>query len=162
VFITGNSGFPKASDISKTIDKRADAEREDLGPNPNAVGRSYNKTGGDYNDDHKEDRAKQDRITAPATDAARKWDGWRTGLKPATEFVCLARKPFDGATADCVLEHGTGALNIDGARIDSEERPNREPSDAETGTKDKYGEYQYDTSRSSRSAACLSNTTFDG
>ena len=113
------SGFPKASDVSKTIDKRADAERVDLGPNPNAVGRSYNKTGGDYNDDHKENRAEQDRITKPPTDAAKKWDGWKTGLKPATEFVVMARKPFDGATVDSVLEHGTGALNIDACRVDN-------------------------------------------
>jgi site-specific DNA-methyltransferase (adenine-specific) len=59
-------------------------------------------------------------ITAPATDAAKQWDGFKTGLKPATEFVVMARKPFDGATVDCVLEHGTGALNIDGTRIDSD------------------------------------------
>jgi DNA modification methylase len=59
-------------------------------------------------------------ITEPASDLSEKWDGWKTGLKPATEFVVMARKPFDGATVDCVLEHGTGALHIDGCRIDSD------------------------------------------
>lgn len=58
--------------------------------------------------------------TTTATDAAKCWDGWKTGLKPATEFVVMARKPFDGATVDCVLEHGTGALNIDECRVNAE------------------------------------------
>ena len=56
-------------------------------------------------------------LTAPATDAAKKWDGWKTGLKPSTEFVVMARKPYDGAAVDCVLEHGTGALNIEACRV---------------------------------------------
>ena len=34
------------------------------------------------------------------------------------EPIVMARKPFKGAVAENVLEHGTGALNIDGARID--------------------------------------------
>ena len=33
-------------------------------------------------------------ITAPATDAARQWDGWGTALKPAWEPVIVARKPL--------------------------------------------------------------------
>ena len=56
-------------------------------------------------------------VTAPATDAAKKWDGWKTGLKPATEFIVMARKPFEGATVDSVLENGTGALNIGACRV---------------------------------------------
>ena len=56
-------------------------------------------------------------ITAPATDAAKQWSGWGTALKPAHEPIVMARKPFDGTVAANVLEHGTGALNIDGCRI---------------------------------------------
>lgn len=56
--------------------------------------------------------------TAPATDAARQWEGWGTALKPATEIICLARKPLsEGTVAANVLRHGTGALNIDGCRV---------------------------------------------
>lgn len=33
-------------------------------------------------------------ITAPATDAAREWEGWGTALKPAFEPIVLARKPL--------------------------------------------------------------------
>ena len=56
-------------------------------------------------------------VTAPATDAAREWEGWGTALKPAFEPVTLARKPLTGNVAANVLEHGTGALNIDACRI---------------------------------------------
>jgi transcriptional regulator with XRE-family HTH domain len=56
-------------------------------------------------------------ITAPATDAAKQWAGWGTALKPALEPITVARKPFKGTVAACVLEHGTGALNVDGCRV---------------------------------------------
>jgi len=55
--------------------------------------------------------------TAPATDAARQWDGWGTALKPAWEPIIVARKPLEGTVAANVLAHGTGALNIDGCRV---------------------------------------------
>jgi SAM-dependent methyltransferase len=56
-------------------------------------------------------------VTAPASDAARKWQGWNTALKPAHEPIVMARKStgFNTTVAN-VLEHGTGALNIDGCR----------------------------------------------
>lgn len=55
--------------------------------------------------------------TAPATDAARQWEGWGTALKPAWEPIILARKPLAGTVAANVQQWGTGALNIDGCRI---------------------------------------------
>lgn len=58
-------------------------------------------------------------IKAPATDEARQWEGWNTQLKPAHEPIILARKPLAGTVAHNVLEHGTGALNIDGCRVDN-------------------------------------------
>jgi DNA modification methylase len=59
-------------------------------------------------------------ITAPATDAAKQWQGWGTALKPALEPITVARKPFKGTVASNVLEHGTGGLNIDGCRVEAE------------------------------------------
>jgi site-specific DNA-methyltransferase (adenine-specific) len=47
-----------------------------------------------------------------------KWDGWGTALKPALEPITVARKPLVGAVASNVLEYGTGALNIDGCRVE--------------------------------------------
>jgi len=44
--------------------------------------------------------------------------GLGTALKPATEFVIVARKPLAGTVAANVLQHGTGALNIAGCRVE--------------------------------------------
>ena len=58
-------------------------------------------------------------------DDAAAWTGWGTALKPALEPITLARKPLSGTVAGNVLEHGTGALNIDGCRVPAESmRPN--------------------------------------
>lgn len=107
-------GFPKATDMSKTIDRRKGKsdERKKVGersrnvkPFDDSNGWNENSTTGDFE------------YTEAATEEAKKWEGWKTGLKPATEFICMARKPFNGATVDAVLKHGVGALNIDDCRI---------------------------------------------
>lgn len=107
------SGFPKSLDVSKAFDKRAGAEREKL-PNPLAKQQTQKigtNTYGDY--------AANTYITPiPATDLARKWDGWGTALKPAHEPIILARKLLIGTVADNVERWGTGAINIDASRID--------------------------------------------
>jgi DNA modification methylase len=56
-------------------------------------------------------------ITAPATEAAKQWQGWGTALKPALEPITVARKPLIGTVAENVLAHGTGAINVDGCRV---------------------------------------------
>lgn len=49
---------------------------------------------------------------------AKQWEGWGTALKPAQEPIAVARKPISEKTvAANVLEHGTGALNIDECRV---------------------------------------------
>lgn len=89
-----------------------EAEREVAGSRMVPVGHAF--AGGTYGRDSS---SKLTSITAPATDAAREWEGWGTALKPAFEPVTLARKPLAGTVAANVLEHGTGALNIDACRI---------------------------------------------
>ncbi len=54
------------------------------------------------------------------TDAARQWNGWGTALKPAVEPAVLARKPLVGTVAANVLAYGTGAINVDGCRVESD------------------------------------------
>jgi site-specific DNA-methyltransferase (adenine-specific) len=54
---------------------------------------------------------------APATPEAAQWQGWGTALKPALEPITMARKPLTGTVAANVLEHGTGAINVDGCRV---------------------------------------------
>jgi DNA modification methylase len=57
-------------------------------------------------------------ITAPATDAAKQWQGFGTALKPSWEPIVLARKPLAEPTvAANVLKHGTGAINVDACRV---------------------------------------------
>ena len=102
------TGFPKSLDVSKAIDKAAGAEREVVGAKITGKARTaVGWQGGQQLVD----------ITAPATDAAKQWDGWGTALKPAHEPVVLARKPLAGTVAANVLAHGTGALNVDGCRV---------------------------------------------
>jgi len=50
---------------------------------------------------------------------AKQYDGWGTALKPAYEPILLVRKQLIGSVAENVLEHGTGGINIDACRIDS-------------------------------------------
>lgn len=115
------SGFPKSMDVSKAIDKAAGAEREILQARTMVQGGGTSlgiRVG--------ERREVAANITAPATDAAKQWEGWGTALKPAHEVWWLARKPLEGTVAGNVQTHGTGALNIDGCRVS-------------TATQDDYG-----------------------
>lgn len=108
------TGFPKSHDVAKAIDKAAGAEREVIAPPPYTRGKATQS----YSDTRKVSHDYQPLpITAPATDAAREWDGWGTALKPAWEPVVVARKPLIGTVAENVLAHGTGAINVDACRI---------------------------------------------
>jgi site-specific DNA-methyltransferase (adenine-specific) len=126
------SGFPKSLDVSKAIDKAAGAEREvvaqrKLTGTARIVGGQGGATSGRAEEMYATHEIRDTlAITAPATDAAREWSGWGTALKPAHEPIVVARKPLVGTVAANVLEHGTGALNIDACRIGTEntQRPN--------------------------------------
>lgn len=67
-------------------------------------------------------------------------NGWGTALKPAHEPIVVARKPINQSVAKNVLEYGTGAINIDGCRVelngDYKSKPNGRPS--QTGLSDNY------------------------
>jgi site-specific DNA-methyltransferase (adenine-specific) len=109
------SGFPKSLDVSKAIDRAAGAERE-------VVGFTGLHRAGVPSENVKSLQVDQaprspSPVTAPATDAARQWAGWGTALKPATEFIVVARKPLAGTVAANVQTWGTGALNIDAGRV---------------------------------------------
>lgn len=108
------SGFPKSLDVSKAIDAAAGAERAIVRMRPGR-GRSGGILGAET-----DTRAP---LTAPATPEAQQWSGWGTALKPAHEPIILARKPLAGTVAANVLAHGTGAINIDGCRIEACGRP---------------------------------------
>lgn len=111
------SGFPKSMDVSKAIDKAAGAERETVGrKSGRAATPVADMRGGNYAN-NPSSRIDTSAITAPATDEAAQWEGWGTALKPAMEPITVARKPFAGTVAANVLNHGTGALNIEACRV---------------------------------------------
>ena len=105
------SGFPKSKNVALSIDK---------GEGPPNRGRAI-PTASTYQASATDQAHK---LTSnpvgpyePRSEAAKKWNGFGTALKPAQEPAVLARKPLKGTVAGCVLEHGTGALNIDGCRF---------------------------------------------
>ena len=109
------SGFPKSHNISKALDKKVGAEREVVGEKERAGGMHRSSKYGWKDTDGDERRSAA--ITAPATDAAKRFDGYGTALKPAYEPIVLAMKPRGKSFADCALEHGVAGLNIDGGRV---------------------------------------------
>jgi site-specific DNA-methyltransferase (adenine-specific) len=119
-------GFPKGLDISKAIDAQLTGGRSD------SVG--LKKTNEEVRKGAGRVRKKSQNngiVTGaqttevgprvirdePATPEGALWKGWNTTLKPAFEPIVMARKPFNGTYAQNVLEHGVGALNIDGCRL---------------------------------------------
>jgi site-specific DNA-methyltransferase (adenine-specific) len=123
------SGFPKSLDVSKAIDKQAGVEREVVGTwKPQGTARlvgGKNPDGIFTNPDNAELKGELP-ITTPTTDKAKQWAGWGTALKPAHEPIVLARKPLIGTVATNVIIHGTGALNIDGSRVQYESLSDKE------------------------------------
>jgi site-specific DNA-methyltransferase (adenine-specific) len=124
------SGFPKSLDVSKAIDKAAGAEREVTKRHVQSATRPDEHAGASA---HITMPNSWD-ITAPATPEAQQWQGWGTALKPALEPITVARKPLGEKTvAANVLEHGTGAINVDGCRV---VKPNGDESGwSKTGSK---------------------------
>jgi site-specific DNA-methyltransferase (adenine-specific) len=68
------------------------------------------------------------------------WEGWGTALKPAHEPIVMARKPLsESSIVDNVLKHGTGAINIDGCRVEGNDAkyPDTNPDFRDQGKKSK-------------------------
>ncbi len=131
-------GMPKSADIGKAIDKKLGAVRTEVVGRyqPPGMDKPWNLT--KAQDERVVDIFASSRnnldILAPATEEAKKWDGWATNLKPAHEPIVLARKPFEGTVAENVMEHGTGALNIDGCRVGTTKNVPASVSRASSGT----------------------------
>lgn len=119
------SGFPKSHDISKAIDKADGVERTEVIGRSLYEGRRPNAWGGKHGGDNAYGFNAQPEmpIFAPATEAAKEWDGWGSALKPAYEPILLAMKPLDGTFAQNALKWGVAGLNIDGARIETDQHP---------------------------------------
>jgi DNA modification methylase len=106
---------PHCGEVPAWVDElveRIEAEREVVGVH------AQGSTPGGFGDHRFSFNSKD--ITAPATEAARQWSGWGTALKPAMEPITVARKPLIGTVAANVMQHGTGAINVDGCRVGAE------------------------------------------
>ena len=125
------SGFPKATDISKQLDKGHERkvigknedilkkQAKDLRKGKRIISDSYNKGAKDRNNGFKSVSAD---ITEPATPEAKLWEGWKShGLKPAYEPIIVAMKPNDGTYANNALEWEVSGLYIDGCRISTDD-----------------------------------------
>ena len=118
------SGFPKSHNVGKAFDRRAGK----LG----VQSQGFSAAG----DDGRKAELKQDLKYRSdygyqyeyKSELGRKYSGWGTALKPAHEPIILVRKPLhDGrkmTVVDCVEKYGTGAINIDGSRIATEDTLN--------------------------------------
>lgn len=142
------SGFPKSHNISKAIDKAAGIEREitewkstPFKINTGAAEAEYAQLQSISMD---ENGYRTTPISEPATDAAKRWDGWGTALKPAHEPIVVARKPLTGTVAENVLQYGVGGLNVDACRIalDGTENLNAVQNGNIYGANGIYGEAQ--------------------
>jgi len=123
------SNFPKASDLSKMIDKNAGAEREQGEPSqnarPNALKENNLYEAGTVGKDFNE--------TKPSTDLAKKYDGYKYSISPlkqTCETIMVFHKPNKTGSVlhdTLAMENGDttitcSALNIDGNRVGTEKR----------------------------------------
>jgi len=113
------SGFPKSYNISKGIDKKLGKERQVVGEKKHPTAKSGNRTG--EKSPFQADGSPLEgsyKVTVPASEESKYWEGWGTALKPANEPIVLARKPLKEKTiVENVLEWGTGGLNINESKI---------------------------------------------
>ncbi len=115
------SGFPKSLNVAKAI--ASGGRPEDI--RRLAMGDAYTPSGrGRVNYDHGAGSAMNGGMDSKVTltPDAQPWQGWGTALKPSFEPIVVARKPLAGTVAGNVLQHGTGALNIDACRVGDEPR----------------------------------------
>jgi len=119
------TGFPKSLDISKAIDKSSGAAREIIGVRNSTYDGAHrdpskHKSPAELSNIGDWGLTKTPHglpLTAPATNLAKRWDGWGTALKPAWEPILLAMKPLESTFAANAEKHGVAGMNIDACRI---------------------------------------------
>ena len=120
------TGFPKSLNIGKAVDKLQGNEREISGYEER-FGREGRKANCGFKEEYvgasgTQDQSAMKPIMLPVSEEAKQWEGWGTALKPSHEPICMARKPLEEKTvAENVLKYGTGGINIDESRVESNE-----------------------------------------
>lgn len=111
------TGFPKSRDVSKDVDAKLGAERPVVG----SIGlNGYGKANAEHGDQARNTTEFAVTSKQAITDEAKRFAGFGTALKPAREPIIIVQKPLEGTYAENLLKWGTGALNIDAARIADE------------------------------------------
>ena len=103
-----HSGFPKATDIGKSIDKRQGVKGEVIGEYENSIPQIT-----PWKDVERFES--KNSITAPATDLAKKYEGSKAGFqpKPSREIIIVGMKPFvEGSYIDHILNFEALPENI--------------------------------------------------
>jgi site-specific DNA-methyltransferase (adenine-specific) len=131
------SGFPKSQDVGRQIHKKANGKpdkqrfdpaimiKEDGKYRHPETNKLYNILP-DINGDNlkvSHEGTKYSVIFEEVIEVDSDWSGWGTQLKPAHEPIVMARKPVIGSIRENVLEHGTGAINIDATRVGDDIMP---------------------------------------
>ena len=127
MFLYG-TGFPKATDISKQLDKGQGLKRTGIIKKDGSGSGEIRTTSG---------RERQlDTIYEtgkPISEEAQLWNGWKShGLKPAYEPIIVAMKPNEGTYANNALKWKVSGLNIDGGRIGTDELTSRKNKNTKT------------------------------
>lgn len=120
IYWTYASGFPKAMNIGKMVDKRAGAERPVVRTSRQLIKNSMREMEG--RDDRLPDTFD---YTAPATSEAKALDGSYGGFqpKPAVEVIIVAMKPCNRKTyVDQALFNGKGITWLDKCRVPTSEK----------------------------------------
>ena len=133
------SGFPKAQDIGKAIDKRNGKVDENhlsmpafipiTGDLERPLNRCPKCNKGQAHITVCDDSECVRKYTIQS-DVGKQYAGWKTATKPAHEPIVMARKPFKGSTIDNVLKNGLGAMNIDATRVPWADEVDEETSKA--------------------------------
>jgi len=119
IYWTYATGFPKAMNMGKAVDKRLGAEREVVGKYKTPEGGQELSTYNNWKDGENQERRTPD-ITEPKSDEAKKLDGSYAGYqpKPAVEVVIVAMKPLEQkGYLDQALDNQKGITWLDDCRI---------------------------------------------
>jgi len=130
------SGFPKSQNMGKAIDKKQGNERGVVGTRISAFGDADSSETSDGRNLWGKESTKEVNLTKGNSE----YEGWGTALKPAHEPIVMARKPLsEKSIVENVLKHGTGAINIDGCRIEGNDAkyPDTNPDFRDQGKKSK-------------------------
>jgi site-specific DNA-methyltransferase (adenine-specific) len=124
IYWTYATGFPKAMNIGKAVDKRLGKERKVIGKKPGTYAdiRRDENTGQDgWGGETVSNRSRvESYITTPASDEAKKLEGSYGGYqpKPAIEVVIVAMKPLSQkGYLDQALDNQKGITWLDDCRI---------------------------------------------